>query len=64
MIVLISFVGDFAMTSVHKDLCEFMVTSAEDPNISDQEIIKVRFSVLIISNNNEGNYIENKRIVI
>jgi len=32
--------ADFALTSIHKDIAEFLVTSAEDPNVSDQEIIK------------------------
>jgi len=32
--------ADFALTPVHKDIAEFLVTSAENPEVSDQEIIK------------------------
>jgi len=32
--------GDFLMTSIHKDVCEFMLKSVEAGNISDQEVIK------------------------
>jgi len=32
--------GDFQMTSIHRDICEFLVNSTEDTNIGDQEVIK------------------------
>jgi len=32
--------ADFAMTSIHKDVCDFLMEVAEDPNKNDQELIK------------------------
>jgi len=32
--------GDFLMSSIHKDICELLVTSSEDPNLTDQDLIK------------------------
>jgi len=31
---------DFGMTNVHKDICDFLVESCDDPDVNDQEIIK------------------------
>jgi len=31
---------DFMMSIIHKDVCEFLLNSCEDPNVSDQEVIK------------------------
>jgi hypothetical protein len=39
--------ADFLMTPIHKDVCKYLVTTADNAESSDQEIIKVGCSSAI-----------------